>query len=63
MIQLTDHLKLKKKEGQSVSASVLLTKGNKVITGGRGCEGLGMKTGGGIKGRQNQVYGKIGENN
>jgi hypothetical protein len=51
MIQLTDHLKLKTKEGQSVSASVLLTKGNKVITGGRGCEGLGRKRGEGKENR------------
>jgi hypothetical protein len=32
-IQFTDHLKLKKKEDQSVGASVLLRKGNTVITG------------------------------
>jgi hypothetical protein len=35
-IQLTDHVKLKKKEDQSVDASVLLRKGNKIITRGRG---------------------------
>jgi hypothetical protein len=46
MIQLTDHMKLKKKEDQSVDASVLLSKGNKTITGGRGWEGLPRKTGG-----------------
>jgi len=30
-IQFTDHMKLKKKEGQSVDASVLLRRGNKYI--------------------------------
>ena len=29
-----DHMKLKKKEDQSVDASVLLRKGNKILTGG-----------------------------
>ena len=29
-IQLTDHMKLKKKEGQSVDTSVLLGRGNKI---------------------------------
>ena len=33
-IQITDHMKLKKKEGQSVGASVLLRRGNKILTGG-----------------------------
>jgi hypothetical protein len=36
MIQITDHMNLKKKEDQSVDASVLLRRGNKIITGGRG---------------------------
>jgi len=36
MIQLTDHMKLKKKEDQSVDTSVLLRSGNKILTGGRG---------------------------
>jgi hypothetical protein len=31
MIQLTDHMKIKKKEGPRVDASVLLRRGNKVI--------------------------------
>ena len=47
MIQLTDHMKLKKKEDQSVDASVLLRRGNKIFTGGRGWEGLGRKRGAG----------------
>ena len=46
MIQLTDHMKVKKKEDQSVDASVLLRRGNKIITGARGWEGLGRKRGG-----------------
>ena len=33
-IQFTDHMKLKKKEGQSVDASFLLRRGNKILTGG-----------------------------
>jgi hypothetical protein len=32
-IQFTDHLKLKKKENQSVDASVLLRRGNKILMG------------------------------
>jgi hypothetical protein len=32
-IQCTHHLKLKKKEDQSVGASVLLRKGNKILMG------------------------------
>jgi hypothetical protein len=34
MVQLTDHMKVKKKEDQNLDASVLLGGGNKVITGG-----------------------------
>ena len=33
-IQLIDHMKLKKKEDQSVDALVLLRRGNKVLKGG-----------------------------
>jgi hypothetical protein len=32
-IQFTDHMKLKKKEDQNVGTSVLLRKGNKILTG------------------------------
>ena len=39
-------MKHKKKEDQSVDASVLLRKGNKIIMGSRGLEGLGRKRGG-----------------
>ena len=43
MIQLTDNLKLKMKEDQSVDASVLLRKGHKIIMGGRKCTEFGRK--------------------
>jgi hypothetical protein len=33
-IQFTDHMKLKKTEDQSVNASILLRRGNKILTGG-----------------------------
>jgi hypothetical protein len=33
MIQFTDHMKLRKKEHQSVDTSVLLTWVNKILTG------------------------------
>ena len=33
-IQLTDHMKLKKKEDQSVNVSVLLRRGSKILIGG-----------------------------
>jgi hypothetical protein len=33
-IEFTDHIMLKKKEGQSVDASVLLGRGNKIFEGG-----------------------------
>jgi hypothetical protein len=32
-IQFTDHMKLKNKEDQSMGASVLLRRGNKILTG------------------------------
>ena len=38
-IQFIDHKKLKKKEDQSVDASVFLRRGNKIIMGGRSREG------------------------
>ena len=44
-IQLTDHRKVKKKEDQSVDASVLLRRENK-MRGGRGREGIGSEKGG-----------------
>jgi hypothetical protein len=43
MIQLMDHIKLKRKEDQRVDVSVLLRRGNKIIKGSRGWEGLERK--------------------
>ena len=59
-IQLTDHMKLKNKENQNVDASVLLRRENKIITGGRGWEGLERKRGGerGKRGQGRISYGK-----
>jgi hypothetical protein len=52
-----DHMKLKKEEDQSVDVSALLRRGNKIIKGRRGWEGLGRKRGeGGEKGGQEQVW-------
>jgi hypothetical protein len=46
-------MKLNKKEGQSVDASILLKRGNKIIKGGRGSTepGLGREVGGKRRGR------------
>ena len=44
-------MKLKKKEDQSVDASVLLRRGNNIIKGSRHLEGLGRKRRGGGKKR------------
>ena len=56
MIQLTDHMKLKEKEDQSMDASVLFRRGNKIIMGARGWKGLERKRGGGEENRgQDQV--------
>jgi hypothetical protein len=46
MIQLTDHVKLKKKEDQSGDAAVPLRRGNKIIMGSRGRYRPGRKSGG-----------------
>ena len=43
MIYLKDHRKLKRKEDQIVDALVLITRGNKIIKGSRGWEGLRRK--------------------
>jgi hypothetical protein len=43
-IQDTDHMKLKKKEDQSVDASVILRKGNKILTGGNTQTKCGAET-------------------
>jgi hypothetical protein len=50
-------MKLKKKEDQSVDASVLLRRGNRIVMGCREWEGLGRKRGGqgrGVGGRREQ---------
>ena len=47
MIQLMDHMKLRRKDDQRVNASILLRRGNKIIKESRGWEGLGRKRGGG----------------
>jgi hypothetical protein len=55
---------LKKKEDQSVDASVLLRRGNKIIMVGRGWEGLGRKRGGAEEKRgQDQVWEETEEMN
>ena len=61
-IQLTDHTKLKKKENQSVDASVLLRRWIKIIMGRRVWERLGRNRGRGKKrGGQNQVWEEMEE--
>ena len=57
-----DHMKLKRKEDQRVDASVLLRRGNKIIKGSRGWEGLGRKRRGGReKEVKNQVWEEMEE--
>jgi hypothetical protein len=46
-LQLTYHMKLKKKEDQGVDASVILRRGNKVIKRGRGRKKEEKEKGGG----------------
>jgi hypothetical protein len=59
MIQVTDHMKLKRKEDQrEVDASVLLTRENKIILGSRGWEGLVRKRRGGERKRGRIRYGR-----
>jgi hypothetical protein len=57
MIHLTDHMKLKKKEDQSVDASVLIGS-NKIFIGNGGWKGLGRKKGGGGKNGGRIRYGR-----
>jgi hypothetical protein len=55
-------MKFNKKDDQSVDASILLKRGNKIIMGGRGSEGSGRKrVGGGKRGWQYQVWEETGE--
>jgi hypothetical protein len=58
MIQLTDHMKFKRKKDQRVDASILLSKGNKIIKGSRGWDGLGRKRRGGGEKRGGIKYGR-----
>lgn len=44
MVQLTDYMMVEKKEDQSVGASVLLTRRNKMFTPVRRWVGLGRRT-------------------
>jgi hypothetical protein len=57
-IQLTDHMKLKRKEDQRVNASVLLRSENNIIKESGVWEELGRKRGRGKEG-QNQVWEEI----
>ena len=41
MIQLMDHMKLKRKEDQRVDASVLFRRGSNIIKGNRGWKRIG----------------------
>jgi hypothetical protein len=59
MIQLMDHMKLKKKEDQRVDASALLRRGDKIIKGSRGWEGLGRKRRG--RGEKRGRIGMVGD--
>jgi hypothetical protein len=43
MIQLKDHIKLNKKEGHSVNASIPLRTGNQINMGDRGREASGWE--------------------
>jgi hypothetical protein len=62
IIQPTNHIDLRKKEDQSVDASILHRIGNKIITGGRGREGPTRETEwGGENGGQDQVLEGTGE--
>ena len=59
MIQPTDHMELRMKEDQGMHASILLRRGNKIITRGRGREGPGRERGReGKKGGGRIRYGK-----
>ena len=49
MIQLTDHMKLNKKQVQNMYVSIPHRRGNQIIMGGRGREGPGWLSGEGGK--------------
>ena len=60
-IQLMDHMKLKRKENQEVNVLALLRKGNKIIKGSRGWEGLGRKRRRGGRGKESDMGGDGGD--
>ena len=60
-IQLTDHMKLKRKEDQRVDASVLLRRGNNIIKESRQWEGPRKKRGERGKEEKNQVWEEMEE--
>ena len=55
-VQFTDHMKVKKKEDGSVDASVLLRRGNKILTGGN----METKCGTEIEGKATQRLPHLG---
>jgi hypothetical protein len=60
--QYSQTIKLKKRKDQSVDASILLRRENKIIMRGRGWEGLRSNRGGGRgKVGRDQVWEEIGE--
>ena len=58
-IQLTNHMRLKRKKDQSVDVSVLLRRGNKIIKGSTGCEAFGRKRR--VEEGKNQVWKEMEE--
>ena len=62
-IQLTDQMKLKKKEGPNVDTSIPLRKRNKIIKGGRGREGPRWERGGDDKREQDLEWGETAQMN
>jgi len=61
MIQLTDHMKLKRKGDQKVDASVLLRGENKIIKGSIMWDGLENKKGVGGRGTESGMEGDGGD--
>jgi hypothetical protein len=57
---VAQNMKLKRKEDQSMGVTVLLRRGNKIIKGSRGWEGLGRKRRGGKKGK-NHIWEEMEE--
>ena len=55
-MQFTDHMKPKKKEDQNVDASVLLRRGNKILTGGK----IETKSGAETEGKAIQTLPRLG---